>query len=87
GSAPDGSEFLGVVGLEAKVLAKPDLFVRTLAEKLMTYGLGRGVEPFDAPATRRIVRSAEKDSYRFSSLVESIVTSVPFTQRMSASQN
>ncbi|MEM6916102.1 MAG: DUF1592 domain-containing protein [Verrucomicrobiota bacterium] len=87
GSAPDGSEFLGVVGLEAKVLAKPEPFVRTLAEKLMTYGLGRGVEPFDAPAIRTIVRSAEKDSYRFSSLVESIVTSVPCTQRMSASQN
>ncbi|MEM1441336.1 MAG: DUF1592 domain-containing protein [Verrucomicrobiota bacterium] len=87
GSAPDGSEFLGIDGLEEKVLANPEMFVRTLAEKLMTYGLGRGVEPSDAPAIREIVRSARENDYRFSSLVESIVTSDPFTRRMSASRN
>jgi len=49
----------------------------------MTYGLGRGVEDFDAPAVRRIVRDAQKDDYRFSELVLGIVRSVPFQMRSS----
>ena len=62
-------------------MARPELFVTALTENLMTFALGRGVEPYDAPATRKIVRDAEKDKYRFSSLIFGIVKSVPFQMR------
>ena len=81
GGFPDGSRFHGVAGLERAVLAQPELFVTTLTERLMTFALGRGVEHYDGPAIRKIVRSARKDNYRFSALVHGIVNSVPFRQR------
>ena len=58
GGLPDGSQFAGVTGLENALLKRPELFVGTLTEKLLTFALGRGVESFDAPAIRKIVRSA-----------------------------
>jgi hypothetical protein len=57
------------------------MFATTLTEQLMTFALGRGVEYYDAPAVRKIVRDAEKDGYRFSSLILGIVKSVPFQMR------
>ena len=81
GGLPDGSEFVGVEGLEAGLLARPELFVGTLTEKLMTYALGRGVDYRDAPAIRKIVRQAADNEYRFSSLVLGIVNSKPFQMR------
>jgi hypothetical protein len=81
GSLPWGREFSGVDGLEQALLERPELFVRTLVEKLLTFGLGRGVESSDAPAIRRIVREARGDHYRFSRLMVGIVTSVPFQMR------
>jgi hypothetical protein len=66
------------------VLSRPELCVDTLTEKLMTCGLGRGVEYYDAPAIRKIVREARSDRYRFSSLVLGIVKSVPFQMRRSS---
>jgi len=57
------------------------LFVATLTENLLTFALGRGVEYYDAPAVRKIVSDAEKDGYRFSSLILGIVRSVPFQMR------
>jgi hypothetical protein len=83
GSLPDGSEFTGVNGLEQALLERPEWFVRTLTEKLLTFALGRGVEYYDAPAVRRIVRDARDEDYRFSSLILGIVTSTPFQMRMS----
>jgi hypothetical protein len=70
-------------GLRAALLRKPDMFVGTLTEKLMTYGLGRGLEYYDAPTVRDIVRDARGQDYRFSSLVLGIVSSDPFQMRMS----
>ncbi|MFN9826222.1 MAG: DUF1588 domain-containing protein, partial [Planctomyces sp.] len=70
--------FTGVDGLEQALLQRPDLFVRTLTEKLLVYGLGRGLQPEDGAAVRQIVRQAAADDYRFASLVQSIVASVPF---------
>jgi hypothetical protein len=67
--------------LEKALLQRPELFVRTLTEKLLTFALGRGVEPFDAPAIRRIVREAERDDYRLSSIVVGIANSTPFQMR------
>jgi len=81
GGFPDGSEFTGVPGLERALLNRPELFVRTLTEKLLTFGLGRGVEHFDAPAVRQIVREARDDNFRFSRLIAGIVKSTPFQMR------
>jgi hypothetical protein len=82
GGLPDGSQFVGIDELEEALLERPKLFVATLTEKLLTYALGRGLEYYDAPAVRRIVREARADDYRFSSLVQGIVRSTPFQMRM-----
>jgi hypothetical protein len=81
GALPGAGEFRGVDGLEDSLLARPELFAATLTENLLTFALGRGVEYYDAPAVRKIVRDAEKDDYRFSSLILGIVKSVPFQMR------
>ena len=83
GGLPDGSTFTGVRALEDALLKRPELFVGTLTEKLLTFALGRGVEPHDGPAVREVVRRAKADDYRFSALVEAIVTSIPFQMRAS----
>ena len=81
GALPGIGEFSGVSGLEDALLSKPEMFAGALTEKLLTFGLGRGVEYYDAPAVRKIVRDAAKDRYRFSSLISGIVKSVPFQMR------
>ena len=65
------------------MLRRPELFVSTLTDKLLIYALGRGVEPFDAPAVRQIVRDASRKDFRFSSLILGIVNSTPFAMRNS----
>src|SRR5881409_3581128 len=82
---PDGSKFTGVAGLEDSLRNRPELFVGTLTEKLMTFALGRGIETYDAPAVRKIVRDAQAKDYRFSSVILGIVNSTPFTMRKSLS--
>jgi hypothetical protein len=57
------------------------MVVGTLTERLLTFALGRGVEPYDAPAVRQIVRQAAADDYRFSSIILGIVRSTPFQMR------
>jgi hypothetical protein len=86
GGLPDGSKFDGALGLRKAVLNRPELFVTTLTEKLMTYALGRGVEYYDAPAVRDITRHARTDDYRFSSVVLGIVNSTPFRMRRAAAR-
>ncbi len=81
GGLPDGSEFLGIDGLERALKQQPDLFARTVAEKLLTYAVGRGLTVDDAPAVRQIVRSAKQQDYRFSSFIVGIAQSVPFQLR------
>jgi Protein of unknown function (DUF1592)/Protein of unknown function (DUF1588)/Protein of unknown function (DUF1585)/Protein of unknown function (DUF1587)/Protein of unknown function (DUF1595)/Cytochrome C oxidase, cbb3-type, subunit III len=83
GGSPDGSKFADVQGLEAALLRRPELFAGTLTERLMTYALGRGVEYYDAPATRAIVRGARPQNYRMSSLILGVVKSPPFQMRKS----
>ena len=56
-------------------------FVRTVTEKLFSYALGRGVNYYDAPTVRQLVRDLERDDYRWSSLVLGIIRSAPFQQR------
>ena len=81
GGFSDGSTFNGVSGLEDALRKKPELFVNALAEKLLTFALGRGIEPADGPAVRKIVREAQANDYRFSSIILGITDSVPFTMR------
>jgi hypothetical protein len=81
GVLPDGTNIDGPVGLRQVLLDKKDQFVMTATERLLTYALGRGVEPFDMPAVRKIVRDAGLRDYRWSSLIMGIVKSVPFQMR------
>ncbi|QEL13425.1 DUF1592 domain-containing protein [Limnoglobus roseus] len=83
GGLPDGSRFTGVAGLEAGLLKRPEIFVGTLADKLLTFALGRGVEPFDGPAVRKVVTTAKAADYRFAAVIEGIVASAPFQMRTS----
>lgn len=81
GSLPDGTAFEGASGLKKALLNRPELFVQTLTEKLLTYGLGRAVMSYDAPTVRSIARQAARSDYRFSSLVIGIVNSSPFQMK------
>ena len=81
GVLPDGTKIDGPVGLRNVLLSKKDQFVTTATERLLTYALGRGVEAFDMPAIRKIVRDAGPGDYRWSSLITGIAKSVPFQMR------
>ena len=81
GELPDGTRFDGAAGLREALVGRPERFVGTLTEKLLTYALGRGLEHYDAPAVRAVTRAAAEDGYRFSSLVVGIVESAPFRMR------
>ena len=81
---PDGKAFEGTVGLRNALLSRPEMFVTTLTEKLLTYALGRGLEYYDAAAVRSIVRDAAAKDYRFSTIVQGIINSTPFQMRRSS---
>jgi hypothetical protein len=81
GSLPDGTRFSGAAGLREALLARREQFVTTLTEKLLTYALGRGVEYYDQPAVRTVVRDAAGRDYRFATLVAGVVRSTPFQMR------
>ncbi len=81
GELADGTPVTNVNDLRTVLLAKPDIFVDTLSEKLLTYALGRGLTHRDMPIVRQIVRNAEADDYRFSALVKEIVRSTPFRMK------
>lgn len=83
GGLPDGTKVQGVAELQKALLARPEIFVTTVSEKLLTYALGRGVEYYDAPAVRAVVRDARARNYQFSSLITGIVASTPFQMRRS----
>jgi hypothetical protein len=78
GELPDGGVLKGPDDLRNALLARPDQFVQTLTEKLMTYALGRTLDFKDMPRVRAIVRSTAPDNYRFETLVMNIVTSPEF---------
>ena len=83
GGLPNGKTFAGVSGLKQALLSRPELFVAAVSEKLLTFALGRGIEPYDAPAVREVVRKGKAADYRFAALIEAIVTSTPFQMRNS----
>jgi hypothetical protein len=88
GILADGTPVGGPDDLRKALNKRPDQFVQTVTQKLMTYGLGRSVEYFDMPSIRKIVRDSAKDNYRFSSLVLGIVKSTPFqSQRVPVAES
>jgi mono/diheme cytochrome c family protein len=78
GKLVDGTVIGGPVDLRNALLKHPAQFVQTMTEKMMTYALGRGVEYYDMPAIRKIVRDAGRDNYKFSDIVAGIVTTPAF---------
>ncbi len=82
GKLPDGSQFEGPAGLKKLLLSGyRDEFAGTITEKLLTYALGRGLEYYDKPAVRSIMRQAGRDNYRMSALITAVVESTPFQMR------
>ena len=83
GTLPDGTPFTRPSEFRRGLLGEPwaSEFVATVAEKLLTYAIGRGLDYHDAPAVRAIKRDAEADGYRWSSIVLGIVESAPFQMR------
>ena len=81
GSLPDGTKFNGIGEFRDALVRRPDRFANTVAERLLTYALGRGLEYYDMPAVRKIVRDAAADDYRFQSLILGVVKSYPFVAR------
>jgi mono/diheme cytochrome c family protein len=80
----DGSKIDGPAGLRAAILRRPDLFARNMAEMLLTFALGHGVDYRDMPHVRAILKESARSDYRFSSLVLGIVKSDPFQKRNAA---
>ena len=83
GVLPDGSHFEGLDEFRSALLSS-DQFRIVLAEKLMVYALGRGLEPYDMPAVRAIVRDAAAEDHHFSQFILGVVNSAPFTMRRAA---
>jgi hypothetical protein len=78
----DGTRVDGPVELRQAILRRPETFVQTFTEKLMTFALGRGVRAEDMPAIRAIVREAAERDYSFGSIIIGIVNSTPFQMRI-----
>jgi hypothetical protein len=84
GRLVDGTAVNGAAALREALLSRSDVFVRTLTEKLLIYALGRGLQAYDMPVVRGVVRDARRQDYRFSSLIVGIVTTAPFQMRVKA---
>jgi hypothetical protein len=81
GALPDGTSFNGVSELRTALTNHPQRFAFTVTEKLLTYALGRGIEYYDMPAIRKILRDAEPGGYKMQSILLGIITSYPFQFR------
>jgi hypothetical protein len=81
GNLPDGRSFEGPAELREILSTEDEAFAKALTSKLLTYALGRGLEPYDRRTVRMIARRLPHHEYRFSGLVLEIVNSVPFRMR------
>jgi hypothetical protein len=81
GELPDGTRVDGPDDLREALLRRPEQFVQTFTEGLLTYATGRTLGAYDMPTVRRIVRDAAGDDYRFSALVQAVVRSDQFRMR------
>ena len=83
GALPDGTRFENLDEFRRTLLRRPESFVKTVTERLLTYSLGRGLEAYDMPTVRRIVRQSAGADYKLSAIVLGIVKSTPFQMRRS----
>jgi len=81
GQLADGTLVSGPVSLREALMKHPEQFVSTMTEKMLTYALGRGLEYYDMPVVRSIVKDSAKNNYRFTTLVMDIVKSTPFQMK------
>jgi hypothetical protein len=81
----DGTKVSGPADLRNALVARKEQFVQAVTGKLLTYALGRGMEYYDAPTIRRVVRTSARDDYRWSSVILGIVKSAPFQMRRAGS--
>ncbi|HXD75915.1 MAG TPA: DUF1592 domain-containing protein [Vicinamibacterales bacterium] len=81
GVLADGTKVDGPIALREAILKRPDAFATVLTTRLMTYALGRGLEPADMPVVRKIVKKAAADDYRFATIIAGIVDSPVFQMR------
>ena len=81
GVMADGTKVDGPAALREAILSRPAAFATVLTERLMTYALGRGVEPSDMPVIRGIVRRTAQRDYALQSIITGIVESAPFQMR------
>jgi len=85
GTLFNGAKVDGPASLRQMLTSRPEVFVGVLIEKMLTYGLGRGVQYYDMPAVRSVVRDAGHNDFRFSSIVLGIVKSAPFQMKVKSS--
>jgi hypothetical protein len=81
GVLPSGARFDSLAAFQTDLLRRPEQFAATVTEKLLTYALGRGLEPYDMPTVRRIVADAAPGQYKLSALILGITRSLPFVMR------
>lgn len=81
GTLATGETFSGPVELKKQILARREQYIRNLTERMLTYALGRGLEPYDLPAVRKIAAAVEKNEYRSTTLIKEVVLSYPFQYR------
>jgi hypothetical protein len=82
GELVDGTPLHGINDVRDAVLSRSEVFVTTFTEKLMTYALGRTLEPYDMPTVRSIVRRAARNDYKFSSIILGVIESPAFKMKM-----
>ncbi len=85
GQLADGTKIDGATELRKALTSDPEQFARVFTSKLLTYALGRGLETYDMPTVRKIVRDAAPEDYKFSAIIYGIVNSVPFRMRRAQS--
>jgi hypothetical protein len=83
GTLPDGTKFSSIAEFRAALVRRPERFANTVAEKLLVYALGRGLEYYDMPAVRKIVKDAAPDGYKLQALILGVAKSYPFVARRS----
>jgi hypothetical protein len=82
---PDGTKFNGAGELRDLLVSRRQEFTSAFVEKLLTYAIGRGVEYYDQPTVRAIMREAAPKDYRWSAIILGIARSMPFQQRRTVS--
>jgi len=82
GKLVDGTPVNGASDLRKALMTRPEQFAQTLTEKLMMFALGRGIEAFDMPSVRKIVKDSKRDNYKFSSIVMGIIAAPAFQSSM-----